>query len=117
MWDVVGPDGVALGRGFSLEEDAEEFADELSWAYEAGRRKERDLMEQVLRDLLGDCRQYFRAELENNVDNYAFGGSLGRTYEEKRQSIQVEDLSQIEPLEALIARIDMALADNRGAGI
>jgi hypothetical protein len=74
-------------------------------------------MERVVRELLADCREFFQEELDGNVDGYAFGGPRGRSYEEKRQSIQAEDLYQIEPLEALIARIDAALADNKWAGI
>jgi hypothetical protein len=37
-WEVVGPGDVALGRSFGDEEDATEWAELLSLAYEAGRR-------------------------------------------------------------------------------
>jgi hypothetical protein len=36
MWDVIGPDGVALGMSFGIESDAEDLADNLSRAYLAG---------------------------------------------------------------------------------
>jgi DNA-directed RNA polymerase subunit RPC12/RpoP len=36
VWNVVGPDGVALGVSFGDKEDANEVADDLSRAYLAG---------------------------------------------------------------------------------
>lgn len=38
MWDVVGPDGIALGRSFGGKDEAEDYARDLSFAYEAGRK-------------------------------------------------------------------------------
>lgn len=37
MWDVIGPDDVALGRSFGDKEEAEDYARDLSLAYGAGR--------------------------------------------------------------------------------
>ena len=36
-WDIIGPDGAALGQWFEDEEHAEDFCESLNDAYESGR--------------------------------------------------------------------------------
>lgn len=36
LWDVVGPDGVALGTSYAKDDDAQQMADELSRAFLLG---------------------------------------------------------------------------------
>jgi hypothetical protein len=42
IWEVVGPDDVALGVSYTDKEDADDVAEELSLAYEAGLMAERE---------------------------------------------------------------------------
>lgn len=37
-WSVIGPDGLGMGKTFDDETDAWDFAANLNWAYEAGKK-------------------------------------------------------------------------------
>ena len=72
-------------------------------------------MEQVVRGLLVDCRAWLQEELENNVENYS--SCPGSTFKKMRRSLSAEGREIVEPIEAMIARLDEALADNAAGGI
>lgn len=69
----------------------------------------------VIEEVLSACREHLQAQLESEVENYSpFPGS---SFEKMRRSLDAEGREIVEPLEALISRIDECLADNRGSGI
>jgi hypothetical protein len=74
-------------------------------------------MEQTVRELLRDCRAHLDAELLNEIEANAAGGASGKSRANMRRTLDANALEIIEPLEDLIERIDVALADNRGDGI
>lgn len=72
-------------------------------------------MEQIVRELLVDLREHLDDELGNEIWNHS--ECPGKSREQMRKSVGPEGRRYIRPLEKLITRINMALADNAGAEI
>lgn len=74
-------------------------------------------MNDVLAELLRDCRDRLQDELESEIDANTSTPGDDVPLEKKRRSLDREGRAIVRPLDRLIARIDQVLADNRGDGI
>lgn len=63
MWDVIGPDEMALGISYSLKEDADDMAEYMNMAYERGQASGyRELPHKRQKQIEEDYRRILQAE-------------------------------------------------------